>query len=111
MSGTPTTTARTGAPTGPPGRDCYARKSDQTGEGHEIVIPRGLRIRPVEAVQAWLQAAGVSEGLLLFYTTKADGLGLGLSICRSIIDAHVGKLWATPGVPQDAVFQFTLPGA
>jgi hypothetical protein len=39
-------------------------KTDQTGEGAEIVIPRGLRIRPVEAVQAWLQAAGVSEGLL-----------------------------------------------
>jgi site-specific recombinase XerD len=40
-------------------------KTDQTGEGHEIVIPRGLRIRPVETVQTWLQAAGVSEGLLL----------------------------------------------
>jgi integrase len=39
-------------------------KTDQTGEGAEIVIPRGLRIRPVEAVQAWLHAAGVSEGLL-----------------------------------------------
>jgi len=38
-------------------------KTDQTGEGQEIVIPRGLRIRPVEAVQAWLQAAGITEGL------------------------------------------------
>jgi hypothetical protein len=37
-------------------------KTDQTGG--EIVIPRGLRIRPVEAVQAWLQAAGIGEGLL-----------------------------------------------
>jgi PAS domain S-box-containing protein len=46
-----------------------------------------------------------------FYTTKAEGLGLGLSICRSIIDAHGGKLWATAGVPQGAVFQFTLPGS
>jgi PAS domain S-box-containing protein len=45
-----------------------------------------------------------------FFTTKADGLGLGLSICRSIIDAHGGRLWATPAVPQGAVFQFTLPG-
>jgi site-specific recombinase XerD len=40
-------------------------KTDQIGEGHEIVIPRGLKIRPVEAVQAWLQAAGISDGLLL----------------------------------------------
>jgi site-specific recombinase XerD len=39
-------------------------KTDQTGEGAEIVIPRGLRIRPVEAVQAWLEAAGITEGLL-----------------------------------------------
>ena len=39
-------------------------KTGQTGEEQEIVIPRGLRIRPVEAVQAWLQAAGISEGLL-----------------------------------------------
>jgi len=39
-------------------------KTDQTGEGAEIVIPRGLRIRPVEAVQAWLQATGIGEGLL-----------------------------------------------
>ena len=39
-------------------------KTDQTGEGQEIAIPRGLRIRPVEAVQTWLQAAGISDGLL-----------------------------------------------
>jgi site-specific recombinase XerD len=39
-------------------------KTDQTGEGQEIVIPRGLKIRPVEAVQTWLQAAGVSDGIL-----------------------------------------------
>jgi site-specific recombinase XerD len=47
-------------------------KTDQTGEGHEIVIPRGLRIRPVEAVQTWLQAAGVSDGLL-FRTVHRGG--------------------------------------
>jgi signal transduction histidine kinase len=44
-----------------------------------------------------------------FYTTKASGTGMGLSICRSIIDAHGGKLWAEANEPRGAVFQFTLP--
>jgi len=44
-----------------------------------------------------------------FYTTKAEGMGMGLAICRSIIAAHGGRLWATPNEPHGAVFQFTLP--
>jgi signal transduction histidine kinase len=44
-----------------------------------------------------------------FYTTKSSGVGMGLSICRSIIDAHGGRLWAEANVPRGAVFQFTLP--
>jgi signal transduction histidine kinase len=44
-----------------------------------------------------------------FYTTKPSGTGMGLSICRSIIHAHGGKLWATANEPRGAVFQFTLP--
>ncbi|HUA51049.1 MAG TPA: AAA family ATPase [Candidatus Sulfotelmatobacter sp.] len=43
-----------------------------------------------------------------FYTTKPDGLGMGLSICRGIIEAHGGRLWATTS-PQGSIFQFTLP--
>ena len=46
-----------------------------------------------------------------FYTTKLGGLGMGLSICRSIIEAHGGRLWASANVPQGAVFQFTVPYA
>ena len=44
-----------------------------------------------------------------FYTTKPEGMGMGLSICRSIIEAHGGRLWATPCEPQGALFQFTIP--
>jgi signal transduction histidine kinase len=44
-----------------------------------------------------------------FYTTKPSGLGMGLSICRSIIDAHGGRLWASANVPQGAILQFVLP--
>ena len=44
-----------------------------------------------------------------FLTTKPDGLGLGLSICRSIIERHGGRLWSTANVPRGAIFQFTLP--
>ncbi|SDR58981.1 PAS domain S-box-containing protein [Rhizobiales bacterium GAS113] len=44
-----------------------------------------------------------------FYTTKSDGLGMGLSICRSIIEAHGGRLWATASEPQGVIFKFTLP--
>ncbi|WP_244485172.1 sensor histidine kinase [Bradyrhizobium tropiciagri] len=46
-----------------------------------------------------------------FYTTKSSGTGMGLSICRSIINAHGGKLWAEANEPRGALFQFTVPGA
>jgi len=44
-----------------------------------------------------------------FYTTKPGGVGMGLSICRSIIDAHGGRLWAEANEPRGTIFQFTLP--
>jgi C4-dicarboxylate-specific signal transduction histidine kinase len=44
-----------------------------------------------------------------FYTTKAAGMGMGLSICRSIVEAHGGRIWVSEIVPHGAAFQFTVP--
>ncbi|PWT75863.1 MAG: histidine kinase, partial [Proteobacteria bacterium] len=83
--------------------------------------PRELSIRTEQDQTAVLVAVGDSgpgidpeniERLFeSFYTTKSGGTGMGLSICRSIIDAHGGRLWAMPNEPRGAVFQFILHGA
>ena len=82
--------------------------------------PRLLHIRTEHlepgAVQVAVQDNGVgvkpeeSEHLFQpFYTTKSGGLGMGLAISRSIVEAHGGRLWAVPNTESGAVFQFTLP--
>jgi signal transduction histidine kinase len=56
-----------------------------------------------------LSAESLERLFEAFYTTKPGGMGVGLSICESIIEAHGGRLRATANVPRGAVFQFTLP--
>jgi PAS domain S-box-containing protein len=56
-----------------------------------------------------LPSENLSNIFEAFYTTKANGLGMGLSICRSIVEAHGGRLWATPNEPHGAVFRMMLP--
>jgi PAS domain S-box-containing protein len=56
-----------------------------------------------------LEAAMLERVFESFYTTKPTGLGLGLSICRSIIEAHGGRLWASTNQRRGVTFQFTLP--
>ncbi len=56
-----------------------------------------------------LDPANLEHLFNAFYTTKSGGMGMGLAICRSIIEAHEGQLWACANEPRGAVFQFTLP--
>jgi signal transduction histidine kinase len=56
-----------------------------------------------------LPEANPERAFEAFYTTKPTGLGMGLSICRSIIEAHGGRLWAAASEPRGTTFFFTLP--
>src|SRR6478735_3782104 len=72
------------------------------------IEPEGVRVE-VRDTGPGLSPESLSRLFEPFYTTKPDGMGLGLSICRSIIEAHGGRLWATGCEPQGALFQFTVP--
>jgi PAS domain S-box-containing protein len=82
--------------------------------------PRELRIRTheqgsdqifvaVEDSGPGIEPGNIDRVFNAFFTTRPDGIGMGLSICRSIVEAHGGRLWATANVPHGTTFQFTLP--
>jgi C4-dicarboxylate-specific signal transduction histidine kinase len=76
--------------------------TSQKGESGEVVVAvrdSGNGLDPESLIRIFAP----------FYTTKPDGMGMGLAISRSIIEGHGGRLWASPNEPQGTVFQFTLP--
>jgi signal transduction histidine kinase len=72
------------------------------------IEPEGVRVA-VRDTGHGLRPESLPRLFEPFYTTKPDGMGMGLSICRSIIEAHGGRLWATACEPRGALFQFTIP--
>ena len=74
----------------------------------EPVEPGGMLVA-IEDAGTGLDPAIADRLFTPFVTTKPAGMGMGLSICRSIIEAHGGRLWVTPGVPCGTVFRFTVP--
>jgi C4-dicarboxylate-specific signal transduction histidine kinase len=81
--------------------------------------PRVLRLRAAYSRdRVWVSIADTGVGIALYdinrifkplYTTKPNGMGMGLSICASMVEAHKGRIWAAPGDPDGAVFHFVLP--
>jgi signal transduction histidine kinase len=74
----------------------------QQGDSSQLLISVG-------DTGAGLQPEQVEQVFKAFYTTKAQGTGMGLPISRSIIESHGGRLWASPNPGRGATFQFTLP--
>jgi two-component system sensor kinase FixL len=88
--------------------------SDVTPQPRELSIssakdgPNGALVS-VRDSGSGLEGTALDRLFEAFYTTKAHGMGIGLAVSRTIIQAHGGRLWAMPNVPQGAIFQFTLP--
>ena len=87
----------------------------ETSDGHrELLVSTGKAASGGLLVTVRDSGPGPAPGTLdhifeAFHTTKPGGLGLGLSICRSIIEAHGGRMWASANEPRGTIFQFTVP--
>jgi PAS domain S-box-containing protein len=86
---------------------------DVNEEERELLIvtgnePDGVSVEVRDSGPGFAPAA-LERVFEAFYTTKPGGLGLGLSICRSIMEAHNGRLWAGPNMPRGAIFRFIAP--
>ena len=82
-----------------PADDTHHRPRRGHGQGHHLRHRAGL---PPETLSRIFDP---------FFTTKPDGLGIGLSITRTIIELHRGQLWVEPGDGRGCTFAFTLPAA
>jgi signal transduction histidine kinase len=75
----------------------------QPHEGDQVLVA-------VEDAGVGIDPEKVDQLFSAFFTTKPGGMGMGLSISRSIIEGHGGRLWATPNARHGATFHFVLPG-
>jgi len=75
----------------------------------EVSLDKSFVVVSVTDYGIGVKADDLPKLFELFYTTKSEGMGLGLAISRSIVEAHGGRLWATPDVESGATFQFSLP--
>ena len=82
------------------------------------ILRLGSRIDPSGSMLVTIEDSGTGlEGTLVdrifdpLFTTKAHGMGMGLAICKSIVEAHGGRIWASPCCPNGTLFQFTVPTA
>ena len=85
--------------TGRPKELIIATRADSPGRVLTLVRDSGAGLDPEKAEEIFKP----------FVSTKPEGTGMGLAICRSIVEAHAGQIWASRGAPYGAVFQFTLP--